>query len=99
MDPFPCAEDEEFFEGRPDSEEMEEAISKFMEGMEQQESAGFNALHRLLQCLPLPVQNKGSCMTQTEALKGGFLCDLDEEEKKRFTPSELMLYKHAVEYR
>ena len=27
-----------------------------------------------------------------------FLRDLDEKEKKRFTPSELVLYKHAVEY-
>jgi hypothetical protein len=38
-------------------------------------------------------------MTQAEAFEGGFLRDLDEDEKKRFTPSELLLYKVAVEYR
>ena len=38
---------------------MEEAISKFMEGMEQQEHTGFNALHKLLQGLPVPVQKNG----------------------------------------
>ena len=39
------------------------------------------------------------CMKQAEAFEGGFLRDLDEDEKKRFTPSELLLYKVAVEYR
>jgi len=38
-------------------------------------------------------------MKQAEAFEGGFLRDLDEDEKKRFTPSELLLYKVAVEYR
>ncbi len=28
--PNPCIEDEEFFDSRPDAEDMEEAISKFM---------------------------------------------------------------------
>jgi hypothetical protein len=98
-DPSPCAEDEEFFDGRPDAEDMEEAIGKFMEGMEQQECSGFDALHKLLQGLPVPVHKNACSMTQADALKGGFLRDLTDEEKKRFTPSELLLYKHAVEYR
>ena len=42
-DPLPCPEDEEFFESRPDAADMEEAISKFMEGMEQQEHTGYCA--------------------------------------------------------
>ena len=50
-DPRPCAEDEEIFESRPDNEDMEEAISKFMEGMEREECTGYNALHKLLQTL------------------------------------------------
>ena len=33
-DPHPCPEDEDFFECRPDAADMEEAIGKFMEGME-----------------------------------------------------------------
>ena len=100
-DPLPCPEDEEFFESRQDTADMEEAISKFMEGMEQQEHTGYNTLHNLLQGLPVPVQKNlnASSMTPAEAFQGGFLRDLDEDEKKRFTPSELLLYKHAVEYR
>ena len=35
---------------------MEEAIGKFMEGMEKQERTGYSALHKLLQGLPVPVQ-------------------------------------------
>ncbi len=35
---------------------MEEAIGKFMEGMEKQEHTGYTALHKLLEGLPVPVQ-------------------------------------------
>ncbi len=45
----PCREDEEFFESRPDAADMEEAICKFMGGMESEECTGYNALHKLLQ--------------------------------------------------
>ncbi len=41
-------------------------------------------------------------MTHAEALDGKFLPDLDEEQRKRFTPSEdseLIMYKHAQDYR
>jgi hypothetical protein len=38
-------------------------------------------------------------MKQAEAFEGGFLRDLDKDEKKRFTPSELLMYMVAVEYR
>ena len=34
----PCQEDEEFFESRLDAATMEEAIGKFMDGMEAQEA-------------------------------------------------------------
>ncbi len=36
-DPNPCPEDEEFIQSRPDAADMEEAIGKFMEGMEKPE--------------------------------------------------------------
>jgi len=36
-DSHPCPEEEEFFQGRPDAADMEEAIGKFMEGMEKPE--------------------------------------------------------------
>ncbi len=52
VDPRPCSEDEEFFESKPNAADMEEAISKFMEGMEREECTGYNALHKLLQPEP-----------------------------------------------
>jgi hypothetical protein len=43
----PCSEDEEYFD-RQDAATMEEAISRFMDGMEAHERGGFNDLHCLL---------------------------------------------------
>ena len=33
LNPHPCEEDEEYSQARPNTEEMEKAISKFMDGM------------------------------------------------------------------
>ena len=33
LDPDPCEEHEEFFESRPNAEEMKQAIGKFLDGM------------------------------------------------------------------
>ena len=38
-------------------------------------------------------------MTHAEALDGMLLPDLDEEQRKRFTPTELIMYKHAQDFR
>ena len=38
MDPNPCEEDEEYFMSRPNAEEMEQAIGKFLDGMPALES-------------------------------------------------------------
>ena len=91
-DILPCSEDEEFFETRPDVADMVDAIIKFMEGMEKEECTGYSTMHKLLQSLLVPEQKKTSSMTQAEAFQGGFLRDLDEEEKKRFTPSERRIH-------
>jgi hypothetical protein len=97
-DDNPCTEDEEFFQGRPDADDMKEALTNFLDGMEGQKQSGFKDLHRFLGRLPLPVA-KGDCaMLHSEALEGGFIPKMDEEEQKRFTPSELLLYIHASEY-
>jgi hypothetical protein len=46
-DPDPGSpEDEECFDA-PDAASMEEAISKFVEGLESQEHSGFDDIHRL----------------------------------------------------
>jgi hypothetical protein len=45
-DPDPCpSEDEEWFDA-PDAESMEEAINKFVDGVESQERCGFDDIHR-----------------------------------------------------
>ena len=97
-DPSPCPEDEEFFV-RPDAAAMEGATGKFLDGMEGQERSGFEEMHRFLSTLPVPKPQDSKGMTHAEALDGKFLPDLDEEQRKRFTPSELIIYKHAQAYR
>jgi hypothetical protein len=100
-DHSPCPQDhgDEDYAAGPDAASMEGAISKFMEGLEGQERSGFPQIHRLLSRLPVPVQKKSRSMTHAEALEGRYLPDMSEEERKRFTPSELILYKHALEYK
>ena len=97
-DPHPCPEDDEFF-GVPDAESQEEAINRFMEGLEQQEHRGFSQIDRLISSLPVPVLKKTRCMSHAQALEGGFVPSMSEDEQNRFTPSELKLYKHALEYK
>jgi hypothetical protein len=41
-DPNPCPGDEKFHNAAPDADSMEEAIGKFMEGLEGQERFGFS---------------------------------------------------------
>ena len=61
-DPHPCPEDDVFF-GVPDAESQEEAINRFMEGLEQQECSGFSQIDRLISSLPVPVLKKTRCMS------------------------------------
>jgi hypothetical protein len=71
-DSNPCPEDEEFYNA-PDAESMEEAIGKFIEGLQGQEHSGFTQLHRHLDVLPVPVQRETCSMTQAEAIEGELL--------------------------
>jgi hypothetical protein len=98
-DPDPCpSEDGELFDA-PDAESMEEAINKFVDGLESQERSGFDDIHRLIKHLPEPVTKAISPITHAQAIEAQFLPNMTEEEQKRFTPSELLLYKHALEYK
>ncbi len=82
------------------------AIGKFLDGLEGQERRGFEEMHSFLATLPVPTpqvaqdseteESKG--MTHAEALKGKSLPDLDEEQRKRFTPTELIMYGHAQDF-
>ena len=99
LDREPCEEDEEFFESRPNAEQMEQAIGKFLDGMPAVESKGYEQLHRHLARLPVPEKKIISAISHNEAVEGGLIKTLSEEELKRFTPSELLLYKIASEHR
>jgi len=99
LDREPCEEDEEFFESRPNAEHMEQALGQFLDGMPAVESKGYEQIHRHLARLPVPEKKKISAISHTEAVEGGLIKSLSEEELKRFTPSELLLYKIASEHR
>ncbi len=82
LDPNPCEEDEKFFKARPNAEEMEAAISKFLDAMPALETDGFQHLHRQLAWLPLPNQKEVSSMRHDEAVDDGLLKTMSEEELK-----------------
>ncbi len=67
-DPNPCPEDEDDFL-RPDAEGMEEAISRFLDGMEGQEQNGFKHMHSFLAKLPMPVPTKCRALTHAVAIE------------------------------
>jgi hypothetical protein len=79
FDPCPAPEDEEFFQG-PDPESKEEAINKFLDGMEDQERSGFKGIDRLLDRLPVPGGKETRSMSHSEARAGEFLPDMDAED-------------------
>jgi hypothetical protein len=65
-DPDPCPpEDEECFDAH-DADSMEEAISKFVEGLETQNLSGCDDIHRLLKGLPVPVTKAILLMTHAD---------------------------------
>ena len=52
----PDQHDEENMDARPDQEEMEQAINKFLQQLEKQEKEGFKDQATLLLHLPKPAQ-------------------------------------------
>jgi hypothetical protein len=61
--------------------------------------SGFKDIHRFLNHLPVPAGTETRSMPHADARDGNFLPSMTEDEQKRFKPSELLLYKHALEYR
>ena len=84
---------------RPDQEEMEQAINKFLQWLEKQEKRGFKDLATLLSQLPKLAQGSARSMSVAEAMEAGFLPALDKDQAYMFTPSELPLYRHAQDHR
>ena len=97
----PDPHDEELMDARPDREEMEEAINKFLLQLEKQEKKGFKDLASILSQLPKPAQLEGSVrsISVADAIEAGFLPAMDEDQADMFTPSELHLYRHAQDHR
>jgi hypothetical protein len=93
-DPNPCSEDDADFI-RPDSEQMEEAISKFMDGMEEQEHGGFKQRHTFLSKLPVPVQTKCCAMTLLQYVITG---DSSTSQGAHLILSELWLPTYSCMY-
>ena len=84
---------------RPDQEEMEQAINKFLQRLEKQEKRGFKDLATLLSQLPKLAQGSARSMSVAEAMEAGFLPALDKDQAYMFTQSELCLYLHAKDHR
>ena len=95
----PDQHDEENMDARPDQEEIGQAINKFLQQLEKQETKGFKDLAALLSHLPKTAQGSASSMSVAEAMEAGFLPALDEDQANMFTPLELRLYRHAQNHR
>ena len=78
--------DEENMDARPDQEEMEQAINKFLQRLEKQEKRGFKDLATLLSQLPKLAQGSARSISVAEAMEAGFLPALDEDQAYMFTP-------------
>ncbi len=46
-----------------------------------------------------PEEGDPSPCPDSEALEGQLLPNLDEEQRKRFKPTELVMYRHAQDFR
>ena len=74
----------------PDKEVMDEAIADFLKRFEKEERGGYHGLHATLSRLPLPGKMDQGGLSVAEA---------EEEEARRFTPTEVLLYQHAQDRR
>ena len=86
-------------DARPDHEEMEQAINKFLQQLEKQEKRGFKDLATLLSHLTKPAQGSAGSMSVAEAMEAGFLPALDKDQADMFTTLELLQYRHAQDHR
>ena len=67
-------------DARPNQEEMEQAINKYLQRLEKQEKKGFKDLATLLSHLPKPAQGSARSMSLAKATEAGFLAALDEDQ-------------------
>jgi hypothetical protein len=83
----------------PDKEAMDQAIADFLMLFEKEERGGYRGLHATLSRLPMPGKVDQRGLSVTEAIDAGMMPRMDEEEARRFTPTEVLLYQHAQDRR
>ena len=77
---------------------MDTAIADFFKRLDAQEQDLYARLHGALSHLPVPGKDpKGLSVHAT--METGMLPRMDDEEARRFTPSEVLLYQHAQDQR
>ena len=64
----PDPHDEEYLDARPDQEEMEDAIYKFLVQLEKQEKKGFKDLASVLSQLPKPAHGSVGSISVADAI-------------------------------
>jgi hypothetical protein len=89
------AEDEDDRQHVPDVDGMNAAMNDFLTGIEQGLGDNYKNLAKVLQDVPIPKVLLLHPMTVAVAIAAGFIPAQDEGAALLFTPSELMLYKHA----
>ena len=80
---------------RPDKDVMDAAITNFLKCLEAQEQELYAGLHGALIHQPVlgKVDLKG--LSVHASMEVGMLPRMDDEEVRRLTPSEVLLYRHA----
>ncbi len=94
----PVPEDQEF-DCRPDQADMDAAIADFLKHLEAQEQNLYAGLHSILSRLPVPGKEDPKAHSVQTAIEAGMLPRMGEDEVRRFTPSEVLLYQHAQDHR
>ena len=78
---------------------MDQAITDFLKRFEKEERGGYRGLHATLSRLPMQGKVDQTGLSVTEAIDVGIIPRIEEEEARRFTPTEVLLYQHAQDRR
>ena len=78
---------------------MDAAIADFFKLLEAQEQELYTSLHGALSHLPVPGKVDPKGLSVHAAMEAGTLLRMDDQEARRFTASEVLLYRHAQDHR
>ena len=81
---------------RPDKDAMDADIADFLKLLEAEEQELYAGLQSALSRLPVP--GKVEALSVHAAMEAGMLPRMDDEEARRFTPAEVLLYQHAQDH-